>query len=135
MARSIRLSRIVTQANQIAAELQELHFGALHRPGVVWRPALNVYLYADRFVVCVDLAGVPKHEIDVQVEPRRLVNSGHRRAPEHAPDQPRCGRILILEIAEGTFERVVEFPRDVAPEKAEARQENGWLWITLPLAI
>ncbi|OAI57257.1 hypothetical protein AYO49_02400 [Verrucomicrobiaceae bacterium SCGC AG-212-N21] len=134
MARSIRLSRIVAQANQIAAELQELHFGALHRPGVAWRPALNVYVHADRFVVCVELAGMPKQDIEVQVEPRRLTISGHRVLPEPDCAQPPCGRVLIMEIAEGTFERVVEFARDIAPDKAEARQENGWLWITLPLA-
>jgi HSP20 family molecular chaperone IbpA len=134
MARSIRLSRIVAQANQIAAELQELHFGSLHLPGVVWRPAMNVYLHADRFVVCVELAGMPKQDIAVEVETRRLVIRGNRLLPEPDCAQPPCGRVLVMEIAEGMFERVVEFPREIAPDQVEARQENGWLWITLPLA-
>jgi HSP20 family molecular chaperone IbpA len=40
----------------------------------------------------------------------------------------------MMEIAEGPFERVLDFPVDVNPDQTAARQENGLLWITLPFA-
>jgi len=134
MAQSIRLTRILAHANQIATDLHDLHFGSLHRPSAAWRPPLNVYVFADRYEVCVELAGVPKGDIEVQVESRRLVIRGHREPPEQSCGQPACGRILVMEIPEGGFERIIEFPREVATHGVTARQENGWLWITLPLA-
>ena len=134
MAKSIRLTRIVASAHSIAAQLQDLHFGSFHVPSGGWRPLVNVYAHGDRFEVCVELAGVPKEDIEVQVDARRLVIRGVRIAPEQRCEHPPCGRILMMEIADGAFERVLEFPVDVDPDRTAARQENGWLWITLPLA-
>ena len=134
MAQGIRLTRILARANQIAADLHDLHFGALHRPTVAWRPPLNVYVFGDRFEVCVELAGMAKSDIEVQVESRRLVIRGHREPPEQSCGQPACGRILVMEIQDGSFERTLEFHFDIAMERVEARQENGWLWIVLPKA-
>lgn len=134
MAKSIRLTRIVASTHSIAAQLQELHFGSFHVPTGGWRPLVNVYAHDDRLEVCVELAGVPKEDIEVQVDARRLVIRGKRVAPEQRCEHPPCGRILMMEIADGAFERALEFPVDVNPDRTAARQENGWLWITLPLA-
>lgn len=132
MARSIRLTKILARADQIAEQLHDLHFGLYHAPGRAWQPPVNVYAHEDRLEVCVDLAGVKKSEIDVQVDPRRLVIRGERHSPDQHCEHPPCGRLLMMEIAEGPFERVLDFPVDVNPDKTSARQENGLLWITLP---
>lgn len=132
MAHSIRLTRIVARANQIAAQLQELHFGTLPVPAKAWRPAVNVYAYDDRIEVCVDLAGVSQKDIELQVDARHLVIRGHRLSPEERCELPQCWRILMMEIQEGDFERVLEFPVEIHPQETEARQESGWLWISLP---
>ena len=134
MGHSIRLTRIVARANRIAAQLQELHFPPFPLAEEAWQPPVNAYAYGDRFEVCVDLAGVPRQEIELEVDSRRLRIRGRRQPPEKACGLPTCGRILIMEIAEGDFERVLDFPVDLAPERCVARQENGWLWITLPRA-
>ncbi|HEY9174279.1 MAG TPA: hypothetical protein VI136_18510, partial [Verrucomicrobiae bacterium] len=34
-----------------------------------WSPAINVYRCADRFIVCLDLAGVRPEDLSVQAEP------------------------------------------------------------------
>lgn len=120
--------------DQIAAQLHGLHFAAFHPPDTSWRPAANVYAYADRLEVCLDLAGVDKKEIRVDVERRRLSVSGHRLLPESGCQGGSCGRILVMEIEDGAFERHLEFPVDIDTEKVEARQDNGWLWIVLPKA-
>lgn len=133
MARNIRFTRIVSMADQLAAQLQGLHFSGLQAADASWQPAVNVYAYADRIEVCVDLAGVRKQDIRVEVEPRRLVVRGHRKMPERDCERPPCGRILVMEIVDGGFERMLEFPVDVDTERVDARQDNGWLWISLPI--
>lgn len=133
MARSTRFTRFISMTDQLAAQLQGLHFASLQPLDVTWQPAVNVYAYDDRIEVCVELAGVRKQDIRVDVEPRRLVIRGHREMPERECEDPPCGRILVMEIADGGFERVLEFPVDVDTERVEARQESGWLWISLPI--
>lgn len=134
MARSIRLTQIVSMADQIAAQLHGLHFAGLKSADSAWQPEVNVYACADRIEVCVDLAGVSKQDIRVDVEPRRLVIRGHRALPDSGAS-PREGRILIMEIADGDFERVIDFAVDVDRDRVTARQDNGWLWVTLPIAL
>ena len=120
--------------NAMADQLQGLHFGSMSMPPAAWVPAVNVYAYADRLEVCVELAGVPKAEIEIQVEARRVSIRGERLSPERGCERPPCGRILVMEIADGAFERVLELPVEVRAGDAEAKQENGLIWITLPRA-
>ncbi|MDZ4403595.1 Hsp20/alpha crystallin family protein [Prosthecobacter sp.] len=133
MPRSIRFTRIVSMTDQLAAQLQGLQFAGLQPPDVTWRPDVNVYAYADCIEVCVDLAGARKQDIKVEVEPRRLVIRGQRQPPDGGCDQSNRCRILVMEIADGSFERVLEFPVTVDTERVVAKQDNGWLWITLPV--
>ncbi|WP_395746091.1 Hsp20/alpha crystallin family protein [Prosthecobacter sp.] len=135
MPRSIRLSRLFSMADQLAAQLQGLQFAGWKSPEALWRPDVNVYAHSDRLEVCVDLAGVNKQEIQVEAEPRRLVVRGQRQTPDGRCDAEACCRILVMEIPEGNFERVLEFPVAVDTERVTAKQENGWLWITLPIQM
>lgn len=133
MAGSIRFTRIMSMADQLAGQLQGLHFASLH-PAAGWQPAVNVYAHEDRIEVCVELAGTKKQDICVDVEPHRLVIRGHRPMPERDCAHPPCGRVLVMEIADGDFERVIEFPVAVDTERVQAKQDNGWLWVTLPIS-
>src|SRR3954451_12911741 len=72
MSTASRLARILSMTDQIAGQLHGLHFSAFHPPDARWQPAVNVYSYEDRVEVCMDLAGVEKKDIRVDVEPRRL---------------------------------------------------------------
>ena len=95
-----------------------------------WRPAINAFRCAKAVSICVDLAGIDKSLIDLRVEPRRLTLRGSRQAPEPT-DQ--AVQMLALEIDYGPFEREFELPTEVDVEQARAEQENGLLWIYLPL--
>ncbi|WP_157211022.1 Hsp20/alpha crystallin family protein [Verrucomicrobium spinosum] len=134
MPRGIRLTHIVTRADKLVSELEKLRHSAFRPPAAVWRPSVNVYEHPSKFEVCVDLAGVNKDEILVELTDRRLVFRGQRSAPEARCGHPPCGRILIMEITDGSFERTIDFPVDLNVPDADARQENGWLWISLPKA-
>lgn len=137
MARDIRLTKIITRAGDVAYELSSLNFSGYH-PKAEWRPDINAYRYDDRIEVCVDLAGVEKAEIQVEVLPLALRIAGVRQAPlpqcdKDGPKGP-CRQVLALEIHNGSFEREIRLPAEVDPEAVEARQDNGLLWIHLPLA-
>lgn len=133
MPRDIHFTRIISVTDQLASQLQRLHFTGLRPFDVAWEPAVNIYAYPDRLEVCMDLAGVRKQDIRVDVEARGLVVRGYREFPDSECEHPPCHRILVMEIPDGTFERVLEFPLDVDTERVTARQDSGWLWITLPV--
>jgi HSP20 family protein len=98
-----------------------------------WEPAINAFRCGNYFIVCVELAGVDKPNLDVRAESRRLVIRGTRLLPEPSCEDPPAMHVLALEIDHGPFERIVELPADVEPERVTAEHRNGLLWIKLPL--
>ena len=133
MSRSIRITRIISRADRLSEQLRALHFSGPVAMGDSWQPAINVYAYEDRLVVCLDLAGVNRQDVQIEVQSRRLVIRGHRRFPERGCDHPPCGRILVMEIPDGAFARALSLTAEINTEEVTASQENGWLWITLPV--
>jgi HSP20 family molecular chaperone IbpA len=134
MPRSIRIARVLAMADRVAADLQRLHFRGVVQPTEVWQPAVNIYAHAAGLEVCVDLAGVEREAITVHADPRRLIIRGRRELPDCGHPTDGCGRLLVMEIPDGDFERLLEFTIEVDPSQVEARQDNGWLWISLPYA-
>jgi HSP20 family protein len=96
-----------------------------------WEPAINAFRCERGVRICVDLAGVEKSSIDLSLEGRRVVVRGSRTPPE--PTSDRAVQLLALEIDYGPFEREIDLPIDVDVKRAHAEQENGLLWITLPV--
>src|SRR5436305_13949416 len=72
-----------------------------------WRPAINACRCEAAVSICVDLAGIDKSLIDLQVEPRRVTVRGSREAPERT-DQ--AVQVLALLIDYGPFERQLDLP-------------------------
>lgn len=95
-----------------------------------WQPAINAFRCETAVRICVDLAGVDRSLIDLTVEPQRVVVRGTREAPE---PNDQAVQMLALEIDYGPFEREVHLPAEVDVEGAHAEQENGLLWIYLPV--
>jgi HSP20 family protein len=93
-------------------------------------PSVDVYYAGDppRAVVQADLAGIDAGAIELELNGRELVLSGHRRAPQ------ADGRSYQqVEIAHGPFRRVVPLGADVDPDAAKATYEDGILTVELPL--
>lgn len=128
----IRLRWFQGELHDLARELQRRNFSQYARPEG-WQPAVNAYRCDDCIKVCVDLAGVDKADIDLSVEPRRLIIRGVRSAPEPKSGEPVALQILAMEIDHGPFVRELLFPVDVMPEEATAEQLNGLLWIYLTI--
>ncbi len=126
------LEHLERQLRALAGEftrVQTVRFSA----APCWSPAINVYRCGDRFIVCLDLAGVERQHVSLQAEPDRLRISGHRSPPEPRLDPPQPVQVLAMEIDYGPFEREVRLPEAIDPDRASAEQRDGWLWIQLPL--
>src|SRR2546428_13883276 len=98
-----------------------------------WEPAINASHCEKCVRICVDLAGVERSQIDLTVEPQRVLIRGARELPEPTPAEGRAVRLLAMEIDYGPFEREVALPAEVEITEAHAEQRNGLLWISLPL--
>ncbi len=126
---SIHLRQVQTRLGHIAYQLTKIQFGSAVPED--WSPSINAYQCAKQVVICVDLAGVDKAQIELSVEPRRLLLRGRRRLL--APEEAGLVHVLAMEIDEGVFARELLLPREVDPTAVRAEQRNGILWIWLPL--
>ena len=98
-----------------------------------WRPAINAYRCDDKFVVFVELAGVPPESVELRVQADRLVIRGRRPTPE--PDgrsSDQC-HLLALEIDQGAFERTLDLPLPVNPDATMTEYRDGLLRIAIGL--
>ncbi len=96
-----------------------------------WEPSINICESAGAYHVAVDLAGMRREDIDVQVREGRLVMRGQRPLPR--PDLPgEQLRMHHMEIEHGAFCRELDLPGDVASQEIAAHYKDGILWIDLP---
>lgn len=127
--RGIKLRWLHETLGDVTYEMTRLQFAA---PATYrWRPAINAFQCDHGLRICVDLAGVDREQVDLTVEPRRMILRGVRPAPEPTGNE-RTVQMIAFEIDYGPFERIVELPSPVDVDRARAEQRNGFLWIELP---
>ncbi len=100
-----------------------------------WTPPVNLYESEGIYLVCVDLSGVDKEKIDVEVQGGELTLRGHRQVPwlnDKAQASESKLRVHVMEIDHGSFCRTVELPPDAAQEQISATYRDGLLWIEIP---
>jgi HSP20 family protein len=121
------------QVNKLMDQLQKGYYN-YYRPET-WTPSVNLYETDTCYLVCIDLAGVEKSKIDLEVVEHNLSIRGTRHVPIPPHDDPAGApkyRVHLMEIDHGGFNRVVELPLDVKQEEIKASYDNGMLWIELP---
>ena len=78
--------------------------------------------------VRLEIPGLEKEDLDVEVEDQTLVVRGEKRiSREHRGDTYH-----LTECAYGRFQRVIPLPAPVDPARARARYRNGVLEVELP---
>jgi len=101
-----------------------------------WTPNVNLYETDWAYMVCVDLAGVEKEKIDLDIGEGQLTIRGNRPVPSCSDVGTETSntrvRVHLMEIDHGAFARAVELPEDVQRDKINAVHKNGMLWIELP---
>jgi HSP20 family protein len=133
--------KLARQTNKLMDQLQKGYYNFY--AGEAWTPNVNLYETESAYLVCVDLAGVDKTKIDIEVDNARLKIKGSRSVPLHdsASDaeagregdaSSRKIRVHLMEIDHGAFAREVELPQGVPQERITAAYRNGMLWIEIP---
>ena len=118
--RSIKLRWLHGALHDVTYELTRSQFSqfAPH----AWEPDINAYSCEKCIRICVDLAGVDRSQIDLTVEPRRILIRGARQLPEPTHEEGRAVGLLAMEIGIGQSETLVaalaqKNYRDICTEK------------------
>ncbi|BCD68756.1 Hsp20/alpha crystallin family protein [Nitratiruptor sp. YY09-18] len=94
----------------------------------IWMPAVNEKEDEKAYYVEVDLPGVKKEDINLEVKDNMLIVSGERKFKKEEEDKG----YKRVESFFGKFERRFTLPADADTEKIEATVEDGVLKITIP---
>jgi HSP20 family protein len=94
-----------------------------------WRPPIDVYEAADRYIVSVEVPGLSRADIDIQLQDGQLLVRGRRPAS----DVP-CEQYHRVERGHGSFARRFALPAPLDVDRVSADLEHGVLIITIPKA-
>jgi HSP20 family protein len=96
-----------------------------------WTPRIEVFEKGNRLVTRVDLPGMKKEDVKVEVTDGNLAISGTRtRETEERQDQ-----FYRSEREYGSFYRAVPLPEGVGLEDVKATYNNGVLEVSIPLPV
>jgi len=96
----------------------------------VWAPPVDVLENASEILVRVDLPGVKKEEIQIEMTGESLSISGHRGHP----DEGNSEQLVRTERAYGPFQRTFTVGVQLQQDAVTADYEDGVLTIRLPKA-
>lgn len=94
----------------------------------------------DHYLVTAELPGFSKDQVDVQINKYGLLIRAERKTDSSSSSIPSSGgssntsskNYLHRERAYSAFERVIEFPEEVAPQKVDGSMKDGVLQLTIP---
>ena len=95
-----------------------------------FNPSCEVKEDKNAYLLKVDLPGVPKDAIKIDLNENRLTLRGERT--EEKKTEEKDSHTHFSEMFYGSFTRSMTFPVPVDTEKTEARYENGVLMLTIP---
>ena len=99
-------------------------------PAVDFVPAVNTREADDAYYIEVDLPGVKKEDISIDVKDNVLTISGERKIEEERKEDD----FYRVESVYGKFERSFSLPEDVDADKIEAEAKDGVLTVKIPKA-
>ena len=126
-----RLNQLHGRLGDLVYQFTRVNFGHQAAPDT-WSPAVNAYRCPKGFAVCVDLAGVLKDEVHIEIQGRNLRVEGRREIPEPKGKDEEAMQILAMEIDAGRFAREIVLPSDVERDAVRAEYKEGFLWVYLP---
>jgi HSP20 family molecular chaperone IbpA len=93
-----------------------------------WMPPVEILQRGEQLVICVDLPGISRASVDVEIQRDRVIVEGERKEAPQPADAPGFRR---SERSYGPFHRTVPLPEGVDPDSAQAAMRDGVLEITL----
>ena len=100
-------------------------------PEGAWNPGIDVYEKDNRLFTRIDLPGMKKEDVKVEVSDGHLAISGERKREEEEKEKEfyRCEREY------GSFYRAVPLPEGVKVEDVKATFADGVLEVSVPLPV
>ena len=95
-----------------------------------YSPLMNVSETESDYFVMMDLPGVEKKDVEVNLKNGILTVSGERKTSKNGDEHSRISH----ETTYGAFSRSFELISDIVEEKIKAKFNNGVLNITIPKA-
>jgi HSP20 family protein len=96
----------------------------------IWMPNLDFSENEKEYIVRVEAPGIPKDDLEVNLEGQILTISGRRNFEKEEENEEYFWR----EREQGRFVRTVRLPSGVNPAKVEASYNDGVMTIRLPKA-
>ena len=94
-----------------------------------FNPAVDVAETEDKYFLSIDLPGIKKENIKIEMNENILTISGERQRVSKTEEENKAQR---FERSYGSFSRSFSLPTTVASDKIEAHYEDGVLELTLP---
>lgn len=88
----------------------------------------DVFEDDSRVVVRVEVPGLDKQDLDLEIQGNVLIVSGEKKFER----EDTRGRYRMLQCAYGSFRRVVQLPTQVMADQAKASYRNGVLRVEVP---
>jgi len=92
-------------------------------------PSADVLEKEKEFIVALDLPGVKKEDITIDLHHNKLAVSGTRK-PRYMKEDEKA-QVLSCKCSYGEFQRVFTLPLGLQPEDISAKFEDGVLYVTI----
>lgn len=122
-------SKLADHMRSMLDEMQSRNFFRSHAPHA-FEPPVNLYETKEGYYFCLELAGMPRKEIDVRVDNGHLYICGERPKPTVDESATEVS-VALMEIDSGPFKRKLPLPDDVDANAISARYRDGFLWISI----
>ena len=90
-----------------------------------WNPSVDIYQTPSEMIIRMEIAGVEKEDLSVEINRRAVRVRGRRGELPHMADSA----YRLAEIQYGSFERVLYLPEPIDPESVTSTYSNGFLEI------
>jgi HSP20 family protein len=99
--------------------------------GAEWVPMLDLVETANEFVVRLEVPGIHRENVDIQLTGQILTITGRREVVA----EPQGAAFLLRERPYGKFVRKMRLPAPVTENKVVANYEDGMLLVHLPKTV
>jgi HSP20 family protein len=94
--------------------------------GSQWAPSTDVVETDNQILVALEVPGIEKENLHVQLDGNILTIKGERPSP-----QPEPNKVYLLERGHGAFTRVIHLPDKIEDENIQSKLDNGVLVVKL----
>ena len=91
-----------------------------------WVPAADIYDRSEEYVVAIDLPGIDREALEIDLEEKNLTIKGNRVTSNGETSQQRAER------QQGKFNRSFSLPPAVDSQKISVEYKDGVLYLHLP---